>query len=72
MFKKIKNILPYLGIILSLCILFYYPGTEMVDAWKRQQVASQLDTQSQGIDPERKEMLLSQAKAYNQLLAGET
>lgn len=72
MLKKIKNILPYLGIILSLCILFYYPGTEMVDAWKRQQVASQLDTQSQGIDPDRKEMLLSQAKAYNQLLAGET
>lgn len=72
MLKRLRKILPYLGILFSICILFYYPGTEMIDAWKRQQIASQLDAQSSGIDPARKEMLLSQAKAYNQLLAGET
>lgn len=72
MLKRLRKILPYLGILFSICILFYYPGTEMIDAWKRQQIASQLDTQSSGIDPARKEMLLSQAKAYNQLLAGDT
>lgn len=72
MLKKIKKILPYLGILFSIGVLFYYPGTEMFDAWKRQQIAQNLDVQSSGISSDRKDMLLAQARAYNQLLAGET
>lgn len=69
---RLGRLLPYLGIVISVCMMLYYPGTEMVDAWRRQQVAERLDVQSSGMDPARKDMLLAQAKAYNQLLAGET
>ena len=72
MIKLLKRVLPYIGILFSICALFYYPGSEMIDAWKRQQIAQQLDIQSSGMDTERKEMLLSQARSWNQLLAGET
>ena len=68
--KRLKDILPYLGIVLGLAILAYYPVTEAVDAYRRSQVSLDVATAVTSADDEDVEYLLTQAEAYNAVLAG--
>ena len=70
--KRLKKILPYLGIVLGLAILAYYPVTEALDANQRAKVASGIDTSASEADDADVEYLLEQAEAYNLYLAGLT
>lgn len=69
---RILNALPILGIIVGLVILGWYPATEMIDAYRREQVLEQLDTAVSHMDDSAKQEMLSQAHAYNERLAGLT
>ena len=68
---KLVRMLPYLGIVLGLVIIGFYPASEAIDAWRRSQVAVQLDNAAAAMDTTQKDELLAQAHAYNQQLAGE-
>ena len=65
------RLLPYLGVALGLAIIAFYPASEAIDAWRRGQIAVQLDQTAAAMDTSRKDELLAQAHAYNQRLAGE-
>ena len=68
--KRLKKILPYLGIVLGLLILAYLPVSELIDAWQRSNVALDSDSAVDDADREQVEYLLEQAEAYNLYLAG--
>lgn len=68
--RKLMRVLPYLGIVLGLIIIGFYPASEAIDAWRRGQVAVQLDNAAAAMDTTQKDELLAQAHAYNQRLAG--
>ena len=70
--KRLKDILPYLGIVLGLAILAWYPLTEAVDACRRSQASTEVVTAVDSADEGDVEYLLAQAEAYNAVLAGET
>ena len=68
--SRAVRILPVLGLVLGLAIIAYYPASEALDAYHRSQVASTLDAQAQQLDTTRTDVLLQQAHAYNERLAG--
>lgn len=68
--QGVARILPYLGIVLGLLIIGFYPASEAVDAWRRSQVAVHLDGAASVMDTSQKDELLAQARAYNERLAG--
>ena len=68
--RKPLKLLPYLGLLAGLIIIAYFPVTELVDSWRRQQVIDNLEqTVYQSDDSQRQEML-AQARAWNEKLAG--
>ena len=69
--SRLMRLLPYLGVVLGLAIIAFYPASEAIDAWRRGQIAVQLDQAAASMDTSRKDELLVQAHAYNQRLAGE-
>lgn len=69
--SRLVRLLPYLGVALGLAIIAFYPASEAIDAWRRGQIAVQLDQTAAAMDTSRKDELLAQAHAYNQRLAGE-
>lgn len=69
--SRLVRLLPYFGVVLGLAIIAFYPASEAIDAWRRGQIAVQLDQTAAAMDTSRKDELLAQAHAYNQRLAGE-
>ena len=69
--RSLKGILPYLGILVGLVIVGFYPASEAIDAWRRDQVAVELDQRAATLDTSQKDELLAQARAYNECLAGD-
>ena len=63
---------PLVGLLLGLAIVLYFPVSEGIDAWKRAQVVSQIDTAAAQVDTSKKDEILAQARAYNRKLAGLT
>lgn len=68
--SKFRDWLPWLGLLTGLLIVAWYPATEAMDAWRRSQIGSQLETQVQEQDDSVIRQLLQQAHAYNDRLAG--
>lgn len=66
----VAKALPYLGMLLGLAILVAYPLMEWSDARRREAVTSQVETVTEELPDERKEELMAQAIAYNDVLAG--
>ena len=69
---RVQTALPIAGLVLGLVIIAYYPASEAVDAWRRSQVASQVDSVAATVGNEALEELFAQATAYNEQLAGLT
>lgn len=69
--SRLMRALPYLGIVLGLLIIGFYPASEAIDAWRRSRIAVSLDQTASTIDTSQRDELLEQARAYNQALAGE-
>ena len=67
--SRLVRLLPYLGVVLGLAIIAFYPVSEAIDAWRRGQIAVQLDQTAAAMDTSRKDELLAQAHAYNQQLS---
>lgn len=63
------RIIAIIGVILSLGVIAYYPLSEWMDARTRKEIIESLDLESSSQDSEKKNALLAQAHAYNQLLA---
>lgn len=70
--SKFRDWLPWLGLLTGLLIVAWYPATEAMDAWRRSQIGSQLETQVQEQDDSVIRQLLQQAHAYNDRLAGKS
>lgn len=68
--SKFLDWLPWLGLLTGLFIVAWYPATEAIDAWRRSQIGSQLETEVQEQDDSAIQELLAQAHAYNDKLAG--
>ncbi len=68
----VRRVLPYVGVLVALCVMLYYPVSEMIDAYRRAEVAATLDLESEQVDDSRKQEMLAQATAWNRLLAGLT
>lgn len=69
--RRVLSALPFVGILCGLAVLLAYPAQEALDAYRRGQVASTIDTTAASVPDERKEELLRQAHAYNARLAGD-
>lgn len=69
--RRLKQWLPYLGLMLGLCIIGFYPAMELYHSYQRQKVIDQIEqvTVAETHDGS-KDMILQQARAYNQRLAG--
>lgn len=67
---KFKRIMPIIGLIVGLCILAYFPVSELVDSYKRSQIIKGLNIKVAKIDDSKKKTLITQAKSYNERLAG--
>lgn len=70
--NRIKKIWPYLGIVIGLVIVGYYPMAELYDSWRRSRIQTDLQRQAEELPSEKLDELKKQARAYNQVLAGET
>ena len=70
--ERAQTALPICGLVLGLVIIAYYPATEALDAWRRAQVAQQVDAVAASASSEELEELFAQAQAYNEQLAGLT
>lgn len=68
--RKLRQIIPVIFLIIGLCILAYFPVTELIDSYKRAQVIKGLDIKSEKLDNSQKKELLLQARSYNERLAG--
>lgn len=68
--KRVLGILPYVGIAIAVVLLLYYPVSEAIDAYRREQVAAQLDTTAEETSDEVLAEMIAQATAYNQVLGG--
>lgn len=68
--KRLRDWIPYLGILVGLIIVGYYPASEGYDAWRRSQVVSQVETRVEKQSDTRLEELWKQAEAWNARLAG--
>lgn len=62
--------IPYVGLLIGLIIIAYYPVTEFIDAYRRQKVIDSLEQTVYETDDSKKEEMLQQARAYNDKLAG--
>lgn len=67
---KFKRIVPIIGLIIGLCILAYFPVSELIDSYKRAQVIKGLNIKTAKLDDSQKKELLLQARSYNERLAG--
>ena len=70
--ERIRYALPYIGLVVGLLIIAYFPIAEGINAWQRTQEADETDTAVSQADAELIEELLAQAEAYNAVLAGLT
>lgn len=70
--RKPLKLLPYLGLLVGLIIIAYFPVTELVDSWRRQQVINSLEQTTYQADDTRRQEMLAQARAWNEKLAGKT
>ena len=68
--KRIARALPYVGLVVGLLIIAYFPAVELYDAWERANVALDVDEAVSDADAEEIAYLLAQAEAYNLRLAG--
>lgn len=68
--KRITRALPYVGLVVGLLIIAYFPAMELYDAWERENVALDVDSAVSEADSDQVEYLLEQAEAYNLRLAG--
>ncbi len=70
--SRILKVLPYLGIVIGLVIVGFYPMSELYDSWRRSQIQTDLQKQAEELPSEKLAELKAQARAYNQVLAQET
>lgn len=68
--QTVRRILPVLGLFAGLAILLAYPASELLDSYKRAQIAASIDSEAAAVDTSRKDEILAQAHAYNRHLAG--
>lgn len=68
---RLRRALPYLGIAFGMAVLLYFPVSEGIDAMRRQEVADRLDSSASVMDGSAVDGLITQARAYNAVLAGE-
>ena len=69
---RISRAIPYIGLVIGLLIIGYYPASEAWDAWQRSQEAEEVDSAVASADDEAIAELFAQAEAYNDQLAGLT
>ena len=65
-----QKLIPWLGILIGLGVIGYYPASEAYDAWRRKQIIEQMEVQDAAVPEETKSELKEQAIAYNNRLAG--
>lgn len=65
-----QKLIPWLGILIGLGVIGYYPASEAYDAWRRKQIIEQMEVQDAAVPEETKSELKEQAVAYNNQLAG--
>lgn len=69
--RRLDRVLPALGMMVGIALLAAPLAMDVVtSAWAGRQVTSMSD-RSDGIDPRERRRLLSQARSYNRVLAGE-
>ena len=68
---RVLRAVPYAGLVVGLVVIAYFPASEAWDAYRRSQIAIQIDQAVESADSETIAELLAQAVAYNQQLAGE-
>lgn len=70
--KKLRTLLPWLGLVAGLVVCAYFPFAEWQNASRREQVIENLHLQDENTDSATKEELLAEAHAWNARLAGLT
>lgn len=70
--RRVLWALPYVGLILGLLVIGFFPATEAWDAWQRARQAEEVDSAVEAVDDATIEELFAQAKAYNEELVGLT
>lgn len=67
---RISWVLPVTGLVAGLTLLAYFPLAAMGSASHQDEAVQAVDASMAHVNPEMKERLLTQAKAYNEKLAG--
>lgn len=67
---RISWVLPVTGLVAGLALLAYFPLAAMGSASHQDEVVQAVDASMAHVNPEMKERLLTQAKAYNEKLVG--